>query len=118
MDETCEGTEDNPGREGLVLVDAGLTTDEIRPVGNEVAVGSSEIKELKAPVLIVLAVDSCESREDSWLPTAPVAVEASEARLDKAPLGTPAVTPADAPAVALAETGGRMEEAADERTAN
>lgn len=95
-----------------------MTRDEIRPVGTEVAVGSSEIKELKAPVLIVLAVESCETREDSWLPRAPVAVEASEARLDKAPLGTPAETPADAPPVALAETGGKMEEAADERIAN
>jgi len=69
----------------------------------------------------------------------PVAVDASDTRLDTIPLGTeenpgretlelvePALlpvgtlaeTPADAPAVALMETGGKMEEAADERRAN
>lgn len=93
-----------------------MTREEIRSVGNEVAVGSSEIKELKAPVLTVLAVESCEIREESSLPRAPVAVEASETRLERAPLGTPAGTLADA--VTPAETGGRIEEAADERTAN
>jgi hypothetical protein len=69
----------------------------------------------------------------------PVAVDASEARLDRTPLGTaenpgreglklvePALTPVgilaetlpDAPAVAPMEAGGRIEEAADERRAN
>lgn len=69
----------------------------------------------------------------------PVAVDASDARLDKTPLGTPEKlgkgalevvepaltieeigieTPPDAPAVAPAETGGKRVEAADERTAN
>lgn len=97
-------------------MNAGSTIDEMRPPGIEVAVGSSEIKELKAPVLMAVAVESCEIREESSLPRAPVAVEASEARLERAPLGIPAETPADA--VTPAEAGGRIEEAADERTAN
>jgi hypothetical protein len=160
------GTEENPGREGLKLVEPALiredarlvaslkmeetsegslevptgpTTEEIKPEGREVAVGSSEISELNAPVLTALAVVSCEIKEESWLPMTPVAVDASEARLDRTPLGTaenpgreglklvePALTPVgtlaetlpDAPAVAPTEAGGRIEEAADERRAN
>lgn len=76
LDKIPLGTAEKPGREGLKLVEPAFTADEIRPVGNEVAVGNCEIKELKAPVLIALAVESCETREESWLPTAPVAVEA------------------------------------------
>jgi hypothetical protein len=118
LDRTPPGTLEKPGREGLRLVEPALTADEIRPEGKEVAVGNWEIKELKAPVLIVLAVESCETREESWLPTAPVAVEAWEARLERTLEGTPTETPPDAPAVALIEAGGKIEEAADERRAN
>lgn len=138
MPETI-GTEENPGREGLKLVEPALTTEEIKPEGREVAVGSSEINELNAPVLTELAVVSCEIKEESWLPMTPVAVDASDTRLDTIPLGTaenpgretlelvePALlpvgtlaeTPADTPAVALMEAGGKIEEAADERRAN
>jgi hypothetical protein len=86
------GTEENPGREGLKLVEPALiredarlvaslkmeetsegslevptgpTTEEIKPEGREVAVGSSEISELNAPVLTALAVVSCEIKEES-----------------------------------------------------
>jgi hypothetical protein len=65
LDRTPPGTLEKPGREGLRLVEPALTADEIRPEGKEVAVGNWEIKELKAPVLIVLAVESCETREES-----------------------------------------------------
>lgn len=86
------GTEEKPGREGLKLVEPALikedarlvaslrmeetpegslevpmgpTTEEIKPDGREVAVGSSEISELNAPVLTALAVVSCEIKEES-----------------------------------------------------
>ena len=59
------GTDENPGREGLKLVEPALTTEEIKPEGREVAVGSWEINELNAPVLTELAVVSCEIKEES-----------------------------------------------------
>jgi hypothetical protein len=59
------GTVEKPGREGLKLVEPALTADEINPEGIEVAVGNCEIKELNAPVLTVLAVESWETKEES-----------------------------------------------------
>mgnify|MGYP006953147499 CR=1 FL=1 len=56
MEDTSEGTSE---------VAMGPTTEEIKPEGMEVAVGSSEISELKAPVLTALAVVSCETKEES-----------------------------------------------------
>jgi len=51
--------------EGSLEVPMGSTAEEIKPEGIEVAVGSSEMIELKAPVFTPVAVVSCEINEES-----------------------------------------------------
>jgi len=51
--------------DGSLEVPTGSTAEEIKPEGIEVAVGSSEIIELKAPVFTPVAVVSCEIKEES-----------------------------------------------------
>lgn len=47
-----------PGTEGLEVPAGAAIAEEIKPEGSEVAVGSSEMIELNAPVLTLLAVES------------------------------------------------------------
>lgn len=54
-----------PGIEGLEVLAGSATAEEIKPEGRLVAVGSSERIELNAPVLIPVAVESSETREES-----------------------------------------------------